>query len=74
MNLDERQQRKAQLDWRWRKLHRVPMMSKEFDWLEGETLTDDLAEWHCEGPVMQELLGRILKHRRERREVFNGDL
>ena len=74
MDLDERQRQKAQLDWRWKKLNRVPMMSREFDWLEWEALTDEYADWHCEGPVMQELLGRILKHRRERREVFNGDL
>ena len=72
--MDERQQRKAQLDWRWRKLNRVPMMSKEFDWLEWEALTDDYADWHSEGPVMQELIERILRDRRQRKEVSNGNL
>jgi hypothetical protein len=74
MNLEERQRQKVQLDWRWRKLNRVPMMSKEFDWLEWEIFTDDLAEWYCEGPVMRELSARILRKRREKRETGNGDL
>ena len=74
MNSEERQRQKAQLDWRWRKLNRVPMMSKEFGWLEWEALTDEYADWHSEGPVMQELIKQILRDRRERREVFNGDL
>ena len=74
MNLEERQRQKAQLDWRWKKLNRVPMMSKEFDWLEWELLTDDYADWHSEGPAMQGVLARILKKRREKRETVNGDL
>ena len=74
MDLEERQRQKAQLDWRWKKLNRVPMMSREFDWLEWEALTDDYADWHSEGPVMQELIERILRDRRQRKEVSNGNL
>ena len=74
MNLEGRQRQKAQLDWRWKKLNRVPRMSKEFDWLEWELLTDDYADWHSEGPAMQGALTRILKKRREKRETVNGDL
>ena len=74
MDFKDRQQQKAQLDWRWRKLKRAPMTSKEFDWLEWETLTDDLAEWYCEGPVMQELSARIRKKRQNKREAINGNL
>ena len=74
MDLEERQRQKAQLDWRWKKLKRVPMMSKEFDWLEWEALTDEYADWHSEGPAMQEMIERILRDRRQRKEVSNGDL
>lgn len=74
MNLEERQRQKAQLDWRWKKLNRVPMMSKEFDWLEWELLTDDYADWHCERPSMLGVLTRILRRRREKRETGTGDL
>ena len=74
MNLEERLRRKAQLDWRWRKLNRVPRMSKEFDWLEWELLTDDYADWYSGGPAMQGVQARILNKRREKRETVNGDL
>lgn len=74
MDFKDRQQQKAQLDWRWRKLNRVPMTSKEFNWLEWELLTDDYADWHCKGPVMQGVLTRILKKRREKGDTANGNL
>ena len=74
MDFKDRQQQKAQLDWRWRKLSRVTMTSKEFDWLEWELLTDDYADWHCNGPVMQGALTRILKKRREKGDTANGNL
>ena len=69
----ERLRKLAQVKWRQRKLDRTPKDSKDFDWIEWYDLAEEIADLESESPAMKDLLERLIKRRREKRES-DGDL
>ena len=73
MDEAERLRKLAQIKWRQRKLDRTPKDSKDFDWIEWYDLAEEAADLYSESPAMKDLLERLIKRRREKRES-DGDL
>ena len=73
MDEAERLRKLAQVKWRQRKLDRTPKDSKDFDWIEWYDLAEEAADLYSESPAMKDLLERLIKRRREKRES-DGDL
>ena len=73
MDEAERLRKLAQVKWRQRKLDRTPKDSKDFDWIEWYDLAEEIADLESESPAMKDLLERLIKRRREKRES-DGDL
>ena len=73
MDEAERLRKLAQVKWRQRKLDRTPKDSKDFDWIEWYDLAEEIADLESESPAMKDLLQRLIKRRREKRES-DGDL
>ena len=69
----ERLRKLAQIKWRQRKLDRTPKDSKDFDWIEWYDVAEEIADLESESPAMKDLLQRLIKRRREKRES-DGDL
>ena len=73
MDEAERLRKLAQVKWRQRKLDRTPKDSKDFDWIEWYDLAEEAADLYSDSPAMKDLLERLIKRRREKRES-DGDL
>ena len=73
MDEAERLRKLAQVKWRQQKLDRTPKDSKDFDWIEWYDLAEEIADLESESPAMKDLLERLIKRRREKRES-DGDL
>jgi len=78
--IDERARLKqlARVNWKLRKIERVPVTSGDFDWVAWEDLVEDAAQLEAQSPASRATVERIFRRRRAKakseKELVNADL
>ena len=78
--IDERARLKqlARVNWKLRKIERVPMTSGDFDWVAWEDLVEEAAQLEASSPASRATVERIVMRRRPKakseKELVNADL
>ena len=68
----------ARVNWKLRKIERVPVTSGDFDWVAWEDLIEEAAQLEASSPASRATIERILVKRRAKakseKELVNADL
>lgn len=78
--MDERARLKqlARVNWKLRKIERVPVTSGDFDWVAWEDLIEEAAQLEASSPASRATVERIVMRRRSKakseKELVNADL
>lgn len=68
----------ARVNWKLRKIERVPVTSGDFDWVAWEDLIEEAAQLEASSPASRATIERICMRRRAKakseKELVNADL
>lgn len=68
----------ARVNWKLRKIERVPVTSGDFDWVAWEDLIEEAAQLEASSPASRATVERIVMRRRPKakseKELVNADL
>ena len=68
----------ARVNWKLRKIERVPVTSEGFDWVAWEDLIEEAAQLEASSPASRATIERIFMRRRAKakseKELVNADL